>query len=106
VATRTHVVVTDDITGAEGATTYTFQVGKEAWEIDLADPAPLYEALQPFIAAGRKVSSRRAGRVSERNTHAESSRIRAWAVENGYEISERGRVPAAVREAYEAAKGA
>ena len=29
--------------------------------------------------------------------------VRAWAKENGYSVSERGRVPAAVLEAYEAA---
>jgi hypothetical protein len=29
--------------------------------------------------------------------------IRAWAAENGYEVSARGRVPAEVRAAYEAA---
>lgn len=31
--------------------------------------------------------------------------IRAWARENGYEVSDRGRLPGAVREAFAAAKG-
>ncbi|CDR02336.1 Lsr2-like protein [Streptomyces iranensis] len=30
----------------------------------------------------------------------DTAEIRAWAKENGYEVSDRGRVPATVREAY------
>ena len=31
------------------------------------------------------------------------TKIRAWAKENGYEVNDRGRVPASIREAYEKA---
>jgi hypothetical protein len=31
--------------------------------------------------------------------------VRTWAKENGYEVSERGRISAEIRDAYEAAQG-
>lgn len=46
-------------------------------------------------------SSKRSGNRPRRNTDGPA--IRAWARENGYDIPERGRIPAAVREAYHAA---
>ncbi len=35
----------------------------------------------------------------------DTAKIRAWAKENGYEVNDRGRVPADIREAYEKANG-
>lgn len=35
----------------------------------------------------------------------DTAQIRAWAKENGYEVNDRGRVPASIREAYEKANG-
>ena len=35
----------------------------------------------------------------------DTAEIRAWAKENGYEVNDRGRVPAPIREAYEKANG-
>src|SRR5690348_5718973 len=36
---------------------------------------------------------------------AESALIRDWAKDNGFDVSEKGRIPAGVRAAYEAATG-
>ena len=41
--------------------------------------------------------------LREQKDAAEVAAIRAWAKENGYSVSERGRVPASVLEAYNAA---
>ena len=93
--------------------TVLFSLDGVAYEIDLtADhAAQLREALQPYVDAGRRVSS--AGRSGGARSGGGSGRrrtgqrdyapIRAWAKENGYTVSERGRVPAAVIEAYDAA---
>jgi hypothetical protein len=43
------------------------------------------------------------GGVKARTT-AKGSAVRAWAGENGYEVSERGRIPSAVKEAFVAAQ--
>lgn len=66
-------------------------------------------AMAMWVGAARRVGGRRRrtgtatssrGRNAGPGTTAE---IRKWAQENGYEVSERGRIPAAVREAYAAA---
>lgn len=108
----------DDIDGTlldvgSGETIY-FALDGIAYEIDLTDEnaAALRDALAPFVAAGRSVSSGRSGssgasnaggRKRRRPGQEDYSAIRAWAKDNGYQMSERGRVPAAVIEAYEAA---
>lgn len=104
----------DDIDGTvlevgSGETIY-FALDGVAYEIDLTDDnaAALRDALSPYVAAGRSVSSSRGNSASSSNKRRrpgqqDYSAIRAWAKDNGYQVSERGRVPASVVEAYEAA---
>ncbi|MBB6392527.1 histone-like nucleoid-structuring protein Lsr2 [Microbacterium thalassium] len=103
----------DDIDGTvlevgEGETV-TFSLDGVAYEIDVTDAhaGELRDALAPFIAAARTVSSRTtvaaAPRKRRRSGQQDYSVVREWAKANGYTVSERGRVPAAVLEAYEAA---
>ncbi len=55
--------------------------------------------------AGCPVAAVAAGRARGRGRSAsDSADIRAWAKENGYEVSERGRISAEVRAAYNEAK--
>ncbi|HET8926965.1 MAG TPA: Lsr2 family protein [Microbacterium sp.] len=88
--------------------TVLFSLDGVAYEIDLTDEhaAQLREAVQPYIDAGRRVSgaARSGGAAGRRRTgQRDYAPIRAWARENGYKVSERGRIPASVIEAYEAA---
>lgn len=92
--------------------TVLFSLDGTAYEIDVTDgnAAALREALAPFIAAARPISSSRgtsASRASSGNRRrtgqTDYSGIREWAKENGFTVSERGRVPASVLEAYDAA---
>lgn len=104
----------DDLDGSilevgEGETVL-FSLDGTAYEIDLNDQnaAALREALAPYVAAGRSISSSRgstsaASRPRRRAGQQDLSAIRVWARDNGYQVSERGRVPASVVEAYEAA---
>jgi len=102
----------DDISGSvleagEGETV-SFSVDGRSFEIDLSatNAAALREVFAPYVAAGRRVaggrSSRRRGGSSRRGASEELSAIRAWARENGYKVSNRGRVSAAIVAAYEA----
>ena len=107
-AQRTTVVVTDDMDDSEGAQTYTFAYQGTQYEIDLSEKnaAKLERALAPFIEAGRRVSGsggRRSpsGRRSSSRSSGDASAIREWAKANNIEVSDRGRVSAAVRERYE-----
>ena len=59
-------------------------------------------------SAARRVSSGRGSsstpsRKRRRAGQQDYSGVREWAKENGYKVSDRGRVPASVLEAYEAA---
>lgn len=95
--------------------TVLFSLDGRAYEIDLTDDnaAALRGALAPYIDAARSVSSRsstpsaRSGSGSDRKQKRAGQRdyapVRAWAKENGYTLSDRGRIPADVLDAYDAA---
>lgn len=99
------LVTVDDIDGTGDATSCTFSLGKEQWEIDLNDEnaAKLREALEPFIAKARKKG--RAKNGSRRTTGANSGDVRAWAQRNGHTVPSRGRIPQVVIDAYNESNG-
>ncbi|WP_043650943.1 histone-like nucleoid-structuring protein Lsr2 [Cellulosimicrobium cellulans] len=101
-----HVIITDDLDGSEGARTYAFSWQQGRYEIDLSDEHrdELLTALQPYITAARRVGPRVASTGTTSSTTSDRAAVRAWARENGYEVSDRGRIPGAVIEAY-AARG-
>lgn len=91
--------------------TVLFSLDGTAYEIDLTDEnaRALRSAFEPYVTAARRLSSGSAGSSGSaakrrRAGQQDYSAIRAWAKENGYQVSERGRVPASVIEAYEAAR--
>ncbi|MFI5998455.1 Lsr2 family protein [Streptomyces sp. NPDC051362] len=99
-------IYTDDLTGAESeeVRTHTFSLDGVNYEIDLISDNydKLFEALAPFIEKGRK-TGRTSGAGRARKVQAggpSSEEVRAWARENHYQVSERGRVPGAIHEAY------
>ena len=81
------------------------------YEIDLSDQhaGELRDAISLYIGharrtGGRRKSGRRASTpAASDDGGASAAEIRAWARENGWDVPERGRVSAEVREAYAAA---
>ncbi len=79
------------------------------YEIDLSDDnaEALREAFSDYVAAARKVSGRQnragGGSAPKRGNSDELAKIREWANANGHEVSSRGRISQAVRDAYDAA---
>ena len=105
-ATKTIILMHDDLTDAPADTTVSFGLDGVDYEIDLTDTnaEELREALGRFVEAGRKVGGvRRRRRASSPAAEVDLKAVRAWAAAKGYEVSNRGRVPAAVIEAYRAA---
>jgi len=102
-----HVVETvlDDIDGSKNAETYTFALNGDEWSIDLSDKnaKKLRGALEPFISAGTKVGIHKKARSKSKATRKDLADVRAWGQANGYAVSERGRVPAALLSAYDSA---
>jgi hypothetical protein len=102
----------DDLDGKKADRTVEFALDGTSYTIDLseANAGKLRKALDPFITAGTRVGR---GGVRPARTVApvrrtassrdENKAIRDWALENGYQISERGRIPQSVSDAYRAA---
>ena len=104
-------VVTDDITGEEGATTRTFQLDDVTYTIDLAEHtyAELHEALAPFIAKAQRTKTKPKyrgphGVGSSGGSFPDLSRVRVWAAKQGIHVGVRGRIPRTVLAAYEQAQ--
>ncbi|MFC4020109.1 Lsr2 family protein [Micromonospora sp. GCM10011542] len=109
-ARKVITVLTDDLDGGKADRTVEFSLDGVAYTIDVSDEnaGVLRKALDPYINAGRRIgrgpvenSTRTIRRPSGAGMDREQNRaIREWAVKNGYKISERGRIPVEVVEAY------
>ena len=108
-ARQTIVQLTDDLDGSSAEESVSFALRGTEYEIDLnaKNVAALEKALEKFVVAGRRVAPARgrSTRPARTPVRASSSGVREWARANGYEVNDRGRVPAEIREAYEAAQG-
>jgi len=111
VAREEIVHVTDDLDGTEATTSVRFTVDGVEYAIDLNEKnaATFHKALAPYVGAAHPVRPTRATRRSGAKSipaalpGQDSAAIRAWAGENGFEVSSRGRIPRSVAEAYRAA---
>ncbi|MFJ5997557.1 Lsr2 family protein [Streptomyces sp. NPDC092370] len=109
-AQKVITLLTDDLDGSEATQTVLFALDGKTYEIDLNDvnAEKLREDLAPYLGAARKVSGGRATvrRMGTGKPAQDSGAIREWAKANGFEVNDRGRVPASIREAYEKANAA
>lgn len=104
----TNITLVDDLDGGQADETVTFTLDGKEFEIDLSakHASELREAFAPFVGAARRSSSgsgrRNYARVpsSPGKTREENAAIREWAVSAGFPVSERGRIPSNVLEAY------
>ncbi len=105
-ARKTFIELIDDIDGSKAAETVTFSLDGVGYEIDLnsENAQKLRDELGTWISTARRVSGRRTSRsASSSSSSEETARIRAWARENGYQVSDRGRISGEIRKAYQAA---
>jgi hypothetical protein len=110
-AKETIVVMRDDIDGTvieEGkGETVRFSVNNTSYTIDLStdNAIKFRDAIKPYIdAAAKEVSSLpRSSSSAPKSNKEELQKIRQWAKDNGYEVSERGRVAQTIQDAYHAA---
>jgi len=107
-AQKVNIVLVDDLDGGDASETVSFGLDGTTYEIDLSEKnaGSLRTALAPYLGHARKVNGgRRGGRKAATSSNLGPSPrlVRDWARSNGYEVSDRGRVPADVIAAYEAA---
>ena len=110
-AQRVEIILEDDLDGTKADETVLFGLDGAEYEVDLStdNAQGLRDALAQYVGVARRTGGRRkrataaAPRSAENGSGANTSDIRAWAQENGYEVSSRGRVSAEVRDAYDKA---
>lgn len=93
----------------EGVETISFGLEGATYEVDVCKKhaKEIRDSVGKFVPSARKVSSRSGGRGRGRRgskvAGASTADVRTWALENGYDVGERGRIPAAVVDAYRSA---
>ena len=114
-ARRVQVILSDDLDENVAADeTVSFSLDGTNYEIDLSEKnaSEMRDVLGKYVSAARKVSSRgtrASGSGRSRPTgggrmdREQAGAIRDWARKNGHDVSDRGRIPASVVEAYESA---
>lgn len=112
-AQKVQVILVDDLDDGHADETVSFGIDGSAYEIDLstANAKGLRDALARYVGAAHKIgrSGARSGagttaRKAPATTDREQTQaIRAWAKRNGHTVSDRGRIPAHIVEAYHAA---
>jgi hypothetical protein len=114
VAQKITTLFIDDIDGGAAEGTVRFALDGTEYEIDLnaTHSEELRSALGKYVNHARKVggTTRRAGRVAGRTgrgtpSAVNTTEIRTWARENGFDIKDRGRVPADLVAKWQAATG-
>jgi hypothetical protein len=105
------VSLVDDIDGSQAHETINFGLDGVEYEIDLSEEnaAELRDALARFVeyarrTGGRRRASRRSpapdGVVPAAANREQNQAIRTWARDSGYDVSDRGRIPAHIIMAY------
>ena len=111
-AQKVQVILVDDLDGGPAEETVSFSLDGVAYEIDLseANAAKLRDDFAPYVGNARKVGGRAAATRTTRTTRSRragrdnrTGDIREWAKANGHQVSDRGRIPASVVDAYEKA---
>ncbi len=104
-AQKVHIVLVDDIDQSDAEETVTFGLDGKEYAIDLnaKNARALRDAIAPYLAHARSVGGRSRRSNGKAASGPAPSEIRAWARDNGFDVPERGRVSAEVREAYAAA---
>ena len=110
-AKKVQVLLVDDIDKSSPADeTVSFSLDGVSYEIDLTsdNAGKLRDDLAVWIGhaertGGRRATARSASKGSGRKT--DLSAVRAWARQNGHQVSERGRISSEVQAAYDKAHG-
>jgi nucleoid-associated protein Lsr2 len=103
-AQRVTVALEDDLDGGPADETVRFGLGGAEYEIDLSkkNAAAFRKKITPFVQHARRAGRRPArGPARTAASRQRSGDIRAWAREQGIQVSERGRIPSSVVEQYQ-----
>jgi hypothetical protein len=100
-ATKTTVVLEDDLDGGPADETVRFGLGGAEYEIDLntKNATAFRHQFAPYIEHARKTGQGQRRRpVRTAASRERSGDIRAWAKDSGIVVSDRGRIPGSIVE--------
>jgi hypothetical protein len=108
-ASKVQVLLLDDVDGGTAVETVTFALDGSAYEIDLSakNAQQLRESFTRWTPHARK-----SGRTARSGAPVRAARpsggpdlndVRSWARDNGFQVSDRGRISTQVMDAYQAA---
>ncbi|WP_190816111.1 histone-like nucleoid-structuring protein Lsr2 [Saccharopolyspora pogona] len=112
-AEKVTVALVDDIDGTPAETTVEFSLDGVNYTIDLSqdNDTELRDALTPYVSHARRTGGRKRATIKPAKAAAppttdkeRNQAIRAWAREQGFQVSDRGRIPAEIAEAYDNAR--
>lgn len=112
-ATRTHITLIDDLDGKDADETVPFSLDGVGYEIDLSNKnaQQLRAAFTRWTEKARRSGGRTARTRKSQSTTAQVrgserlSAVRSWARENGYTVSDRGRIATVIQDAYDQGHG-
>lgn len=113
-AQKVSVQLVDDVDGSTAESTVEFGLDGVSYAIDLSaeNAAELRDGLATYLATARRTGGRKQrGGKANKNASAPNTAdrqrnqaIREWAREQGMQVSDRGRIPAEIAEAYDKAQ--
>lgn len=115
-AQKTIVQLIDDLDESAAEETVSFALDGASYEIDLSkqNAEKLRDSLAVYVASARRAnrfgasganrpaSAGRRPRGAARGDREQMQAIREWARKNGHKVGDKGRIPAAVMDAYNA----
>jgi hypothetical protein len=104
----------DDIDGSDASRTVVFGWDGVQYELDLSNKnaTAFGKLIEPYVTAARRTGGRQVRRTAVKSTSrkrasksaaTDPSTVREWAAQNGFTVSPRGRISAAILEAYQGA---
>ncbi|GEP33555.1 Lsr2 family protein [Nocardioides szechwanensis] len=104
-AQKVNIVLVDDIDGSDATETVTFGLDGTSYEIDLNDKnaAKLRDSLAAYVGHARRSAGGRRTAKKSTSLGPSAREVRDWARSNGFTVPDRGRIPADVRTAFDAA---
>ena len=106
-AQKIQTLLIDDLDGSEADGTVPFALDGVGYEIDLSTghAEQLRATMARYMDAGRKTTAARAGRNGHKSpaSRINTAAVRTWARSHGFEVKDRGRIPADVIAQYQTA---
>ena len=103
----------DDIDGSEAERTFHFSIDGTAYEIDLSaeNIKEFHDAIAGFVESARKVRGastpgrkpRNSAAGTVRQSREQTQAVRDWGRQNGWSVSDRGRIPLELQAAFDQA---